>query len=126
MVVLSNCCNYDHSYIMTDYEEQLQDPRWKEKADFIKKRDKMRCRMCTLTGYPREVHHLYYESTYDRPRNPWEYPDNTMITVCVKCHKEHHRKNKNKYLKWHEILMESERIGDNMDHFVMPEWLSDI
>jgi len=63
------------------YTEQLADPRWIEKRNAIVERDGHECREC---GARRrlEVHHTYYVPG----RMAWEYPDDSLTTLCRHCH----------------------------------------
>lgn len=66
------------------YSEKLKDPRWQKKRLKILERDDWKCQTC---GDPKEtlhVHHLYYE----KDRDPWDYPDESLITLCADCHAE--------------------------------------
>ena len=70
-----------------EYSKLLTRPEWKEKRDVILKRDNYTCVKC---GSKRmlQVHHLYYSPKTE----PWDYPDNALITLCGSCHKRIHRK----------------------------------
>ena len=67
------------------YSSKLRDARWQRKRLEIMKRDEFRCRCC-YSGEEDEitlnVHHAYYESGL----NPWEYPDDSLTTLCSVCH----------------------------------------
>jgi 5-methylcytosine-specific restriction endonuclease McrA len=74
---------------MTEYEAKLNTPQWKKKAFKIIKRDGFRCTVCG--GKNRlQVHHTFYYEDY---RDPWLYPDDSLLTVCKKCHKAYHEFN---------------------------------
>ena len=63
------------------YSELLQDPRWADKRAAIFARDDHRCRICgsrTLL----QVHH----DIYRRGRDPGDYPDAELRTLCDPCH----------------------------------------
>lgn len=68
-----------------EYKIALQDPRWKAKRAFIVKRDKNTCQKCGRTKYL-QVHHIHYIFG----NQPWEVPDNFLITLCSTCHKKEH------------------------------------
>mgnify|MGYP006366380823 FL=1 len=77
------------------YSELLKHPKWKEKRMRILDRDGKRCRKCNSTKNL-QVHHTYYSGD----KNPWDYPDSCLITLCKKCHeKEHEDKPIYKFLK---------------------------
>ena len=73
----------------SSYSSKLRDARWQRKRLEIMERDKWTCRSCGASGegVTLNVHHAYYESGKD----PWEYPDNTLVTWCEKCHKTRHQ-----------------------------------
>ena len=65
-----------------EYREKLKDPRWQKKRLEIFERDEFRCRYCGTTEKTLSVHHLFYIKGCD----PWEYPDEVVITLCEDCH----------------------------------------
>lgn len=71
------------------YSEQLKMAEWKKKCHQIRMRDKNRCTYCG-SGENLCVHHTFYYS--DRPL-PWLYPDNSLVTLCKKCHNKYHEFN---------------------------------
>ena len=77
-----------------NYDKLLKDPRWRLKRRVILKRDNYTCVKCgskeTLCA-----HHTYY---YKKPTNPWEYPDDCLITLCETCHNNWHKHNESIYL----------------------------
>lgn len=64
------------------YAEKLKDPRWQRKRLSVMERDHWRCRICGDKDTTLNVHHLYYEG------EPWEVPDDALLTVCAPCHEE--------------------------------------
>lgn len=69
-----------------NYIELLKDNRWSKKRHIILIRDNNACTNCGSTTCL-EVHHLYYVIG----SKPWDYPNNSLVTFCSKCH-----------LAWHE------------------------
>lgn len=67
------------------YEEQLNDPRWKAKAEEIKARDWYMCQQC-MSSKNLHVHH----KQYIEGKMAWEYSGWYLITLCSQCHKEVH------------------------------------
>lgn len=72
-----------------NYKEKLRDTRWLSRRREILDRDKHRCLLCgdkddILLGHHAvlNVHHLRYE----KGKEPWEYPDGDLITLCQRCH----------------------------------------
>jgi len=64
------------------YKEKLKDPRWITKSIEIKERD-ITCQKCG-SKLNLEIHH----HRYLRFTDPWDYPDNYLITLCRDCHQE--------------------------------------
>ena len=50
-------------------------------------RDDWTCRFCGDKNNTLHVHHL----TYLPNKEPWDYPEDFLITVCEACHKEEER-----------------------------------
>src|SRR3990172_9947238 len=69
---------------MTKYSEKLKDPRWQKKRLGILARDEWCCQQCFDGEDTLIVHHLYYE----RGMEPWDYPDEGLITLCESCHEQ--------------------------------------
>lgn len=69
------------------YAEKLKDPRWQQKRLQIMDRDEWTCRHCGTTTDTLTVHH----TVYWRNREPWDYNDDELITLCEQCHREHEK-----------------------------------
>ena len=67
----------------TTYYDKLKDPRWQKKRLEIFERDGWKCRSCSDSESTLVVHHRYYENI-----EPWEYPDEALITLCENCHEQ--------------------------------------
>lgn len=65
-----------------NYAEKLKDPRWQKKRLEIFERDSWTCRFCLNSDSPLTVHHLCYFPK----REPWEYEDDFLLTLCEDCH----------------------------------------
>jgi hypothetical protein len=75
------------------YADKLKDVRWQKRRLEILQRDEFMCKSCfaneesaaemedTLTLH---VHHMYYEGN----RDPWDYPNESLVTLCSECHDE--------------------------------------
>src|SRR5690606_1381500 len=63
------------------YKEKLLDVRWQKRRLEIFEKDHWQCRACHKKGGTFHVHHLWYEGS-----NPWDAPDNALITLCSDCH----------------------------------------
>ena len=66
------------------YSAKLLDPRWVKKRRRILARDGYTCRLCRSTKRL-HVHHRWYKG------EPWEVPDEALVTLCVPCHARVHR-----------------------------------
>lgn len=64
------------------YFNLLKDPRWQKKRLQIFNRDKFKCRLCGDDTNELQVHHKEYKYG----KNPWEYPNESLITLCKFCH----------------------------------------
>jgi hypothetical protein len=64
------------------YWEKLKDPRWQMRRLEIFKRDGASCQECGNAEEELQVHHRYYI----KGREPWEYPDGCLVTLCKTCH----------------------------------------
>lgn len=69
-----------------NYKDQLKQPEWHKKAALIKLRDNNCCTKCGSYSYL-HVHHTYYEHGL----LAWEYPDESLTTLCSICHIEAHK-----------------------------------
>lgn len=69
------------------YQELLLDPLWDLKRKYILKRDRYTCRNCGCKGVKLHVHHTYYEGE----KKPWQYPNESMLSLCESCHEAEHR-----------------------------------
>lgn len=66
------------------YSEKLKDPRWQKRRLDILSRDEFSCCACGDATKTLHVHHKWY----DRSKEPWEYPDECLVTLCEDCHIE--------------------------------------
>lgn len=64
------------------YWKKLRDPRWQKRRLKIMERDAWTCQHCGAQHHTLEVHHLFYI----RDTEPWDYPDEVLITLCEFCH----------------------------------------
>lgn len=69
---------------MKKYSEKLLDPRWQRKRLEIFQRDKFQCVYCCADDKTLHVHHLEYVG------EPWEAPNESLLTVCLECHDDEH------------------------------------
>lgn len=66
----------------TTYSEKLREPAWQRKRLDIFNRDNFTCQLCLDTKTELQVHHKAYISGKD----PHEYEDYYLITLCKHCH----------------------------------------
>jgi len=66
----------------TLYSTKLKDPRWQKKRLEILQRDEWTCQLCDDTKSTLVVHHKRYIAG----REPWDYPNELLITLCETCH----------------------------------------
>lgn len=69
-----------------EYRKLLQDPKWKIKASFIRKRDNHMCCRCGKKSHRLQVHHKKYIDGL----MPWEYDNELLESLCSTCHKKEH------------------------------------
>lgn len=68
--------------VQKSYSEKLQNPLWQRKRLEIFDRDNWTCQQCGDKTTQLEIHHTSYWSQFE----PWEYPNDMLITVCHRCH----------------------------------------
>lgn len=64
-----------------NYSEKLKNPKWQKKRLEILERDKFMCQDCWNDESTLHVHHIAYTGN-----NPWETPNELLITLCEGCH----------------------------------------
>jgi len=75
------------------YEIMLADPRWDIKKDVILHRDDYKCVICGhRSGLQVHLRQYHYNDHTKQFKQPWEYADNLLISVCEPCHTEGHKK----------------------------------
>jgi len=67
---------------MSSYSDLLRHPEWQKRRLEILGRDGFECQSCGETEKTLHVHHDYYA----RDRKPWEYPAESLHTLCEDCH----------------------------------------
>ena len=78
----------------SSYSDLLNTEEWRNKRLKIIKRDNCRCVYCG-NRFHLHVHHKYY-SAYPNGVlvDPWNYPDDALITLCSYCHQRVHARKK--------------------------------
>ncbi len=64
------------------YLEKLKDQRWIYRRFQILELDDYKCQRCHNEEIVLNIHHLHYI----RGKEPWEYKDKDLITLCMPCH----------------------------------------
>lgn len=69
---------------MNNYQKILNRKEWQDRSHYIKTRDNLKCQAfnCSTPNSILEVHHIDYFAN----KNPWDYPDDMLITLCHTCH----------------------------------------
>lgn len=113
-----------------EYSKLLNTNAWKNKRMIILTRDGFKCTKCEKSDCILHVHHKIYIAG----RNPWEYNNKHLITLCKECHDEIHRTKKIKrYVKEpskpkkkkKNIIINStkKRYGfSNRDNIIQSKW----
>lgn len=82
------------------YRKLLKDDRWNQRRIEIMRRDGFRCCRCGAKS-KLNVHHRWY--IYGR--QPWQYPDRCLVTLCEKCHHHVHLMCHVRSLIWIAVLL---------------------
>ena len=64
------------------YSDLLKDPRWQKKRLEVLNRDNFTCLLCKDSTSTLHVHHKFYQYG----KNPWEYDEKYLMTLCYSCH----------------------------------------
>lgn len=77
------------------YGGLLFHPLWKSRRQEILARDAHRCVVCRHTE-GLQVHHRQYHFVVrdNKFKDPWDYADHLLLTLCEACHKKGHSKYK--------------------------------
>lgn len=100
---------------MRDYAELLLDPRWQRRRLEVFDRDGWACLRCKNKLVTLHAHHEYCDDAlnfYPLYLNPWEYPLETIKTLCDDCHRERH-----------EIRNIAKEMTAKVEVFKMQPWL---
>jgi hypothetical protein len=75
---------------MSAYTEKLKDPRWQKRRLKVMEYARWRCQVCGVSDKTLHCHHSYYS----KGKEPWQYPEGSIICICDKCHDNIHGKSK--------------------------------
>lgn len=70
-----------------NYKEEFSTNEWQRKSGNKKYLDDFTCQICGSKKRLVHVHHHFYIEG----RHLWEYPDETLITICEECHAKEHK-----------------------------------
>lgn len=68
------------------YREELNHPKWQKKRLRIFERDGWKCVSCGADDIQLHAHH----TVYTKGAKPWEYEDDLIVTLCMRCHHTAH------------------------------------
>jgi hypothetical protein len=94
------------------YSEKLKDPRWQKKRLEILERDKWKCQCCEDEETTLHVHHFNYE----RGKEPWEYNNDSLITLCENCHEFESYQRKSSEESLLIFFRENKFFSQDLDH----------
>ena len=99
------------------YYEKLKLPLWQRKRLEIMERDLFTCVCCYGDEQTLNVHHHYYT----KGKNPWEYPNDALVTLCENCHKnvEELRLDILKAITWEIPLKAIHQLATKIDPFYL-------
>jgi hypothetical protein len=95
------------------YAEKLKDPRWQKKRLEIFQRDQFRCMECFSDEKSLQVHHKAYKG-----KDPWDTPNDFLITYCEGCHKNEEEKLKALGEKFIKIMINYSEDSRSNDFFI--------
>ena len=92
-----------------NYSEKLKSPKWQKKRLEILQRDKFKCRACENEKETLNIHHI----SYDKNKEPWDYDNDNLITLCDECHKTWHNIYDNYYSEYVSAVV---RLYDDLEY----------
>jgi hypothetical protein len=94
---------------MKSYSEKLKDPRWQRKRLEVMQRDDFTCRLCGNAEKTLNVHHC----NYGKGKEPWDYPDSNLVTLCEDCHT-----GVEDVQKWTRQVISTDKLAKSAIHFL--------
>lgn len=95
------------------YAEKLKDPRWQKKRLEIFQRDQFRCMECFSDTKTLQVHLKAYKG-----KDPWDTPNEFLITYCEGCHQNEEEKLKALAEKFIKMLRNDGEDSRSIDYFL--------
>lgn len=74
-------------------KSELHNPLWDSVRQQVLDRDGRHCTQCGSSSFL-QIHHTFY---YNQKVPPWEYPLDSLMSLCGKCHRKWHKDNKVEY-----------------------------
>jgi len=68
-----------------EFAKQYNHPEWQKIRLKVLERDEFTCQYCGSKTNTLHVHHNYYSPN----KNVWEYPIESLITLCSDCHEDY-------------------------------------
>ncbi len=95
---------------MSTYQTKISSKPWQDRSHQIKTRDNLKCQAynCTTPKSILQVHHLDYLNI----TNPWDYPDDMLITLCEDCHAKENNRYKLESALFTALKMNGFLVGD--------------
>ncbi len=87
-----------------NYKEELKSPEWQRKSCNHKYLDNYTCQICGRKDKVVHVHHHFYIEG----RHIWDYPDETLVTLCEDCHAKEHKFDNNLII---EAIENARKVG---------------
>lgn len=95
------------------YSEKLKDPRWQKKRLEIFKRDDFACLKCESKDKTLHIHHLFYFEEIE----PWDYPEEFLLTLCEDCHIEVGESQKYEFREFIEMFVGPDLLPHELWNF---------
>lgn len=89
------------------YAELLRSPLWQKKRLEIFERDNYMCQYCGSTTKELHVHHKIYK----KGAKPWEYDNDSLITLCHDCHESETNSKNELYQLFKDICSMNRQCG---------------
>ena len=70
-----------------EYKDKLKCKEWNDRRREILVRDNFMCQKCGHRSTSNHVHHVVYILGVQ----PWDHPDEYLITLCWVCHNKEHK-----------------------------------
>lgn len=97
------------------YSEKLKDPRWQRKRLEVFNRDNFTCQDC---GNAKKTLHVHHKNYYPG-KEPWEYNNNNLITLCFECHESEEVSKGEVYDAIHDLLLMGKNHGNIHDVLIL-------